>query len=171
MEKKGTLFWITGLSGSGKTTLAKKIYPFIKKKFGPTVHLDGDTLRSIFELHGYSYDERFSNSVKFTKLAKLLTDQGINVIFSIVGLMNKTRNWNRKNINNYIEIFIKTDLKKIISFNKKKIYKNNKKEVVGISIKPQFPKKPDILVNNNLNDNINSLNLKLQKEITKLLIN
>lgn len=171
MKKKGTLFWITGLSGSGKTSLAKKIYPFIKKKFGPTVHLDGDTLRSILDLHGYSYEERFSNSVKFTKLAKLLTDQGINVIFSIVGLMNKTRNWNRKNINNYIEIFIKTDLKKIISFNKKKIYKNNKKEVVGISIKPQFPKKPDILVNNNLNDNINSLNLKLQKEITKLLIN
>jgi adenylylsulfate kinase-like enzyme len=170
MKKKGTLFWITGLSGSGKTTLAKKIFPFIKKKFGATVHLDGDTLRSMLDLHGYSYDERFSNSVKFIKLAKLLTDQGINVVFSIVGLMNKTRNLNRKYINNYIEIYIKTDLKKIISLKKKKIYRNNKKEIVGVNIKPEFPKNPNILVNNNLNDNMNGLNLKLQNEITKLLL-
>ena len=44
---KGILFWITGLSGSGKTTLAKRIMPFIKKKYGSVVHLDGDVLRNI----------------------------------------------------------------------------------------------------------------------------
>ena len=38
------------------------------------------------------------NSKKFTKVAKLLTDQGINVVFSIIGLINKTRSWNKKNI-------------------------------------------------------------------------
>ena len=49
---KGILFWITGLSGSGKTSLAKKIFPIIKKKYGPTVHLDGDSLRNILNLNG-----------------------------------------------------------------------------------------------------------------------
>ncbi len=105
-KKKGILFWITGLSGSGKTTLAKRILPFISRKCGATVHLDGDSLRKILELYGYSFEDRLSNSRKFTKIAKLLTDQGINVVFSLVGLMNKPRNWNRKNIKNYIEIFI-----------------------------------------------------------------
>ena len=101
-KKKGILFWITGLSGSGKTNLAKKILPFIDKKYGLTIHLDGDTLRGILELYGYTFKERISNSKKFTSLAKLLTDQGVNVVFSIVGLMNKPRAWNRRHIEKYI---------------------------------------------------------------------
>ena len=106
IKKKGILFWITGLSGSGKTTLAKKLFPHILKNCGPSVHLDGDTLRKILNLHGYSFKDRIANSEKFTKIAKFLTDQGINVIFSLVGLMDKPRNWNRKNIKKYIEIYI-----------------------------------------------------------------
>ena len=69
-NKKGILFWITGLSGSGKTSLANKIFPFIEKKYGASVHLDGDGLRNILGLHGYSIKERSSNAVKFTKIAK-----------------------------------------------------------------------------------------------------
>ena len=45
-NQKGILFWITGLSGSGKTSIAKKILPLIRKKYGPTIHLDGDALRT-----------------------------------------------------------------------------------------------------------------------------
>ena len=85
--KKGILFWITGLSGSGKTTLAKRILPYIKKKHGPTVHLDGDTMRKILELKDFSFNGRASNLKKFTKLVKILTDQGVNVVFSLIGLM------------------------------------------------------------------------------------
>ena len=159
-KKKGILFWITGLSGSGKTTLAKKLFPYINKKYGLSVHLDGDNLRKILDLHGYSFKDRVSNSKKFTKVAKLLTDQGINVVFSIIGLINKTRSWNKKNIKKYIEIYIKSDVKKIISLNKKKIYKS-KKNIVGINIRPQFPKNPDIIIDNTFNKSLN----KLEKEV------
>tara|TARA_B100000282_G_C31707189_1_gene479285 strand:+ start:153 stop:683 length:531 start_codon:yes stop_codon:yes gene_type:complete len=165
-KDKGILFWITGLSGSGKTTLAKNIFPFIKKKFGPSIHLDGDSLRQILNLKGYSFKERLSNSEKFTKLAKLLTDQGINVVFSLVGLMDKPRNWNRKNIKKYIEIYIKSDVKKIISIKKKNIYRN-KKNLVGVNIKPQFPKKPDITLDNTFQKNLKYLDKEL---INKILI-
>jgi adenylylsulfate kinase len=98
LKKKGILFWITGLSGSGKTSLANMIFPFIEKKYGPSLHLDGDGLRNILDLHGYSFKERASNALKFSKIAKLLTDQGINVVFSIVALMDKSRLWNKKNL-------------------------------------------------------------------------
>lgn len=165
-KDKGILFWITGLSGSGKTTLAKNIFPFIKKKFGPSIHLDGDSLRQVLNLKGYSFKERLSNSEKFTKLAKLLTDQGINVVFSLVGLMDKPRNWNRKNIKKYIEIYIKSDVEKIISIKKKNIYRN-KKNLVGVNIKPQFPKKPDITLDNTFQKNLRYLNKEL---INKILI-
>ena len=166
-KKKGILFWITGLSGSGKTSLANKIFPFIEKKYGASVHLDGDGLRNILDLHGYSFKDRASNAVKFTKIAKFLTDQGINVVFSILALMDKPRLWNKKNIKKYVEIFIKSDVKKIISINKKKVYKK-KKDIVGVSINPQFPKNPHIIIENNFDKDLDILESELRLKIKKI---
>jgi adenylylsulfate kinase-like enzyme len=164
-KNKGILFWITGLSGSGKTSLAKKIYPTIKKKYGPTILLDGDRLRKILKLNGYSYKERLSNTKIYNQIVKFITDQNINVIISLVGLMHIPRNWNRKNIKRYIEIFIKSEVKKIILKDKKKVYKNNK-DVVGLNIKPQFPKAPDIIINNTFEKNLDYLTLELLNKIS-----
>jgi adenylylsulfate kinase-like enzyme len=168
-KKTGFLFWITGLSGSGKTTLAKRILPYIRAKLGTTVHLDGDNLRSILKLDGYSLKDRLSNSEKYTRLVKYLTKQDVNVVFSLVGLMNKPRNWNRINIKNYVEIYIKSDVKKIIKKDKKNIYKK-KKNVVGVNIKPQFPKKPHILIDNTFNKNMASLEVELKNKISKIIL-
>ena len=163
-HKKGILFWITGLSGSGKTTIAKKIFPKNKKKYGPTVLLDGDQFRSALELEGFAYKDRLSNSKKYNNITKILTDQKINIVFSLVCLMNKPRAWNRKHIDNYLEIFIDCELKKIIKKNKKKIYKKNK-NILGLDIKPEFPKNPDIVIKNDFNINTNLLAKKLLKKI------
>ena len=167
-KKEGILFWITGLSGSGKTTLAKKIFPFIKKKYGPTVHIDGDTLRKILNLNGYSYKERLYNTEIYNKLIALLIGQNINVIISLVGLMNKPRVWNRKHIQKYIEIYVKSEIKKIILKDKKKIYKKNK-DVIGVNIKPEFPKSPDIIINNKFDKNIDYLKLELLNKIAVII--
>lgn len=165
LKKNGILFWITGLSGSGKTTLARKILPTIKKRYGPTVHLDGDCLRKILNLNGYSFNERLSNTKIYNKIIKLLTEQNINVLISLVALMNKPRTWNRKYISKYIEIYIKSDIKKIILKDTKKIYKKNK-DVVGLSIKPEFPKSPDITIVNKFDNSIEYLKLDLLKKIS-----
>jgi len=109
-----------------------------------------------------------SYSEIYTKLSKFLTDQGINVVFSLVGLMNKPRAWNKRNIKKYIEIFIKTDIKRIILKGKKKVYKN-KKNIVGVDIKPQFPKNPDIIMENKFNKDLEILQLELQKKISKII--
>ena len=167
--KNGILFWITGLSGSGKTSIANEILPIVKKRYGPTIHLDGDTLRNILDLRGYSLEERLSNSVIYTKTAKYLTSQGINVVFSLVGLMNKPRAWNRKNIKKYIEIYVRSDLKKIIGKDIKKIYRN-KKNIVGLTIKPEFPKKPDIIIDNTFDKNLNVLGKELMIKISKFIL-
>ena len=79
--------------------------------------------------------------------------------------MNKPRAWNRKHIDNYLEIFIDCELKKIIKKNKKKTYKKNN-NIVGVDIKPEFPKKPDILIKNDFKTNTNSLSKILLKKIS-----
>ena len=80
-----------------------------------------------------------------------------------------TRNLNRKTVNNYIEIYIKSDLKKIIKLGKKRIYHSKLKNIVGVDIKPEFPKKPHIVIKNNFKRNTNSLAKELIKKIIKII--
>ena len=170
-KKRGTLIWITGLSGSGKSEIGKLILPMIKKKIGPTVLINGDDLRNIFKLYGYTKKDRLENAKKFYGLYKLITDQGINVIFCVVSMFDAVRSWNKKFINNYIEIYIKTELKKIIQQNKKETYFNNKKNVVGIDIKPELPKNPDITITNDFKKNTKEISKILIKKILKVYVN
>ncbi len=164
-NNKGLLFWITGLSGSGKTQISKKIYPALKRKYGPTIFFSGDDIRRIFQLKGYSNKDRYEIVMKYCKLAKFITSQNINVLFAVIGMMDKIRTWNRKNIENYVEIYIKSDLKKIISNKKKKLYHKHKKNIVGIDIKPEFPKNPHITIVNNFSKDIKSYSKNLIHKI------
>ena len=111
-NNKGILFWVTGLSGSGKTELSKKIYSQITKNYGPTILFSGDDIRRIFKLKGYSSKDRHETAMKYCKLAKFIVAQNINVLFAVIGMVDNVRDWNRKNITNYVEIYIKSDLKK-----------------------------------------------------------
>ena len=168
-DSKGKLFWVTGFSGSGKTQISKKIHSKIKKNYGPTILLSGDDIRKIFNLKSYTYKERNKIVMRYCKLAKLITSQNINVIFAVVGLMHNIRVWNRKNIKNYIEIYIKSDLKKIIQKRKKNIYHQNINNIVGIDIKPELPRKPDIILYNDFKKNIEALSSELVIKIKKYL--
>ncbi|MDC0628370.1 adenylyl-sulfate kinase [Pelagibacteraceae bacterium] len=166
--KKGILFWVTGLSGSGKTTISKKMQNDIQKIYGPTLLISGDDIREIFDFKDYSAAKRLTLVMKYCKFAKFITNQNVNLIFAVVGMMDKIRNWNKKNITNYLEIYIKSDLKKIIKFKKKKIYhEKGVGDIVGLSIKPEFPRNPDIIVNNNLKTDIKSLAKQLINKIQK----
>jgi len=164
--KKHYLFWVTGLPGSGKTAIAKKIYKSIHKKYGPTIELSGDNLRKYFFFNKYDIISRKIYAKKYSEFCKLLTTKGFNVIFSTVSLFHEVQMWNRKNIRGYYEIYIKSDVKKIIKLDKKKIYRTNK-NLVGINLKPEFPKNPDFQINNNFKIDIKILSNLILKNIYK----
>ena len=85
-------------------------------------------------------------------------------------MRDSTRYWNRKNIDNYLEIYIKTNIKTIINANKKKIYhKKNSGDIVGINIKPELPKKADIIINNNFKKSIDVLSKELVRNIRTII--
>ena len=58
--------------------------------------------------------------MKYCKFSKFITDQNINLIFAVVGMMDGIRSWNKKNISNYYEIYIKANIQKIIKAKKRK---------------------------------------------------
>jgi adenylylsulfate kinase len=166
MKKKGFLFWITGLSGSGKTTLAEKILKFVKKNYGPTIIVSVYELRNLFGYNKFDKRSRLKYALSYSKFCKGITDQNINVIFSTVSLYHKVRTWNKKNINNYLEIYIEADIKNLIKNKKKPFYRTKLVNIVGKNIQAEFPKKPDIKINNNFTKSINQLKLELINEIS-----
>ena len=170
IKKKGILFCITGLSGSGKTTLGKAIHKDIIRLYGPTIMISGDDLRKMFNLKGYEYEDRLKITKKYCKFAKYVVDQRINIIFAVVGMFHKARKWNKKNIQNYIEIYIKSNIKDIIQSKKKKIYrKKNPGKLIGIDIKPEYPKNPHITILNNFKVSQIKMKTSLLKKINDLI--
>lgn len=164
-KNKGILFWITGLSGSGKTTIAEKIKKKISNKFGPTLTISGDDLRQLLNFKSFSKKDRLSYAMSYGKFCKYITDKNINIIFSTVSLFNKVQKWNKSNINNYIEIYIETDINEVINKKKKFFYRGNYKNIVGKNLKAEFPKKPNILIKNDFTKPLNKLSKELIKKI------
>ena len=168
-KNQGILFWITGLSGSGKSSIGKILFNKIQNKYGPTIILHGDDLRKIFNLKGYSKEERKRIGIMYIKFLKLIINQKINVIMTVVGLQHSIRELNKKLFKNYVEIFIKSDLRKILKFNKKKIYSKYKTNITGLDLKPEFPKKPDLIINNNFTKTIKEISDNLFKKIIQII--
>lgn len=171
MKKKiGKIFWLTGLSGSGKTTIGKLIHKDITKLFGPTILINGDDIRNIFNIVSYDKKSRLKIGKQYSDFCKFVSYQNINIIITVVGLFYDLHSYNRKNNKNYIEIYIKSKIKNIIKNNKKKIYKKKDVgDIVGINIRPELPKKPDITINNNFKTSMNNLSTQLLNKIKKLI--
>ena len=164
-NKYGICFYIIGLSGSGKSTIGKIIKRDIEKKYGKTILIHGDEIRSIYNLKGYNKDYRLNLGKSNSDLCKLITKQGINIIFTTVGLIHKLQKYNRSNIKNYKEIYIKAEIKTLLRKKEKIFYKRKTKLVWGVDLKPEFPKKPDLIINNNFKKSVKSLSQELIKQL------
>jgi adenylylsulfate kinase len=164
-KKKGIVFWITGLSGSGKSTIGNTIFNDINKRYGKTIIIHGDDIRNIYHLRKYKRKDRLHLGISNSNLCKLISSQGINVIFTTVGLFHELHKYNKANIKKYIEIYIKSSIKNLINNKKKFFYKKKTKFVWGLDIKPQFPRKPTIILKNDFKIPIKKLSENLMKSI------
>lgn len=59
---------------------------------------------------GYSKEDRLKSAIRNSRLCKLLSDQGIDVICCTISMFDAIREWNRENIKNYFEIYLDVSL-------------------------------------------------------------
>ncbi len=147
--KKGTLYWITGLSGAGKTTVGTLLYDKIRQTKSNVVILDGDTLREVFggDL-GYTEDDRRKSAGRNSRICRMLTEQGIDVVCCTISMFDEVREWNRNNIENYREIYLKVSDEVLRERNQKGLYETSQNKLVGFGVKMEEPKNPDMVIVN-----------------------
>jgi len=146
--EKGTVYFFTGLSGAGKTTLGGLFHRRLKARETNVVLLDGDSIRLVYnEDIGYSQESRRKGAGRTFRVAKMLSDQGIDVVVCSICMFSDLRAWNRANIENYREIYIKVDRETLLRRNQKGLYTTGT-NVVGVDLPFDEPKTPDVIVEN-----------------------
>lgn len=166
---EGKVYWITGLSGAGKTTIGTLLYEKIRSKKDNVVLLDGDTLREILKQEGYTNEERNRLAFQYSSLCYMLAKQGIDVVICTIAMYDNVRAWNKVNIKNYKEIYLKVPIKTLINRDQKGLYSRAlRKEifnVLGMDIDFEEPKQPDLII---CNDGKSTPNEVMKKIINKI---
>ena len=148
MESKGTVYFFTGLSGAGKTTIGGLFHQRLKAAKPNVVVLDGDEIRGAFgEDVGYTQEERLRWAQRIFRVCRLLSGQGIDVVVCSIAMYGSVRQWNRANIPNYKEIYVKASRDTLLQRNQKGLYSEGK-NVVGIDLPFEEPQTPDIVLPN-----------------------
>lgn len=159
------VIWISGMPGSGKSTLAKYYYSKYKKKIKNLIHIDGDEFRKAMDNDlGYSIKDREINAFRLTRLVRNFSLQKVNVIISANLIFQTYRNWCKKNISHFLDVYIESpkNILKIRSKKKRSFQiKKNKKNILGIDINVKKPIRPDLVISNNLSKNDFTKKVKL----------
>ncbi len=150
--------WFTGLPGCGKTTIVQRVKVTLSEKGVSTKILQLDEIRrAITPQPRYTEEERDIVYASLAYMAKLLADEGVNVIIDATANRRRYRDFARRLIPNFGEVFIRAPLeicmereaKRKAEFSPKGIYKKADKEkaaVPGVNVAYEEPQSPEIEV-------------------------
>ena len=152
-EPTGRVFWITGLAGAGKTTLAQEFYARMKAWKQNVILLDGDQLREIFpRADGYGREDRLQLAQSYGRLCRVLSEQGSDVICATISLFAECHRWNRENLPEYYEIYVRVPMEVLERRDTKQLYSRARrgeiKDVVGVDLPFDEPESPNVTLDN-----------------------
>jgi adenylylsulfate kinase len=148
---KGVTVWFTGLPCSGKTTIANKVAEILKNKGLKVERLDGDLVREELTCDlGFSRKDRDENIKRVTFVAKLLTRNDVIVLATFISPYRERRKKSRKEIGDFLEVYVKCLLEECIKRDVKGMYKKalegEIKGFTGIDDPYEEPLEPDLII-------------------------
>jgi adenylyl-sulfate kinase len=152
LEHKGFTIWLTGLSGAGKTTISDALEPLLRERgITKLEKLDGDVVRThLSKGLGFSKEDRDTNIRRIGWVAEVLTRNGVCVIASAISPYRDIREQNRRDIGNYIEVYVKCSIPELTRRDVKGLYEKALKGEIanftGISDPYEEPLNPEVIV-------------------------
>lgn len=123
-KEKGFTLWFTGLSGAGKTTVARLVAGILQERGRLVEILDGDEVRQhLSQGLGFSKEDRDTNVRRIAYVASLLTRHGAAVITAAISPYREAREWARKRIGNFVEVYVACPLSVCAQRDVKGLYK------------------------------------------------
>lgn len=150
--------WFTGLPGCGKTTIAQHVKAKLSEKKIDAKILQLDEIRrAITPQPRYTEEERDIVYASLAYMAKLLADEGVNVMVDATANRQRYRDFARRLVPEFGEVFIRADLetcmareaKRKAEFSPKGIYRKaagEKAAVPGVNVAYEEPLSPEIEV-------------------------
>jgi adenylylsulfate kinase len=152
--------WVTGLPGSGKSTVARDMASLIKEKGVRVKVLEMDEIRKVLTPHpAYSEGERSIVYAAIAFMAKLLSDEGVNVIIDATANLKKYRDVAAKLIPMFGEIYVQCPIEICIEREAARkgghaphdIYKKGmagqSSTVPGLNVPYEAPEHPIVIIN------------------------
>jgi adenylyl-sulfate kinase len=152
LEQKGFTVWFTGLSGAGKTTISDAIEPRLRERGITKIEkLDGDVVRThLSKGLGFSKEDRDTNIRRIGWVAQVLTRNGVCVLASAISPYREIRDENRKDIGNFVEVFVKCSIPELTRRDVKGLYEKALKGEIanftGVSDPYEEPLNPEVVV-------------------------
>ena len=150
MKERGFTIWFTGLSGSGKTTLSKRLESELRLRGVQKVELlDGDVIRThLSKGLGFSKEDRDANIKRIGFVCKLLSRNGVVAIAAAISPYREVRDFNRKEIGDFVEVYCKCPLDACIRRDVKGLYRKalagEIKNYTGVDDPYEEPLKPEV---------------------------
>ena len=79
---------------------------------------------------------------------KALAEQGKDVVCCSISMYTEVRAWNRENIENYREVYLKVTQETLYRRDQKKLYSSGTKKVVGVDLPWDEPGHSSVVVQN-----------------------
>jgi adenylylsulfate kinase len=128
MKNLTKVFWLFGRSGAGKTTLGRQLASGLQNRNLPVIYLDGDELRStLCSDLGFSPEARLENHRRIAEIARLLSQQSLNVVVATMAPEHRHRDTVSRILGaNLVWFYVHAPLAVCIERDPKGIYKRAK---------------------------------------------
>ncbi|MEJ6569901.1 MAG: adenylyl-sulfate kinase [Akkermansiaceae bacterium] len=163
LGQKGHVLWLYGLSGSGKSTIAAALERNLHEAGRFSIILDGDNFRNglNFDL-GFSDEDRSENIRRVAEVAKMLSDQGIIVIVSVITPKNALRTLARKIVGpSFRDVFIQASFETCAQRDPKGLYAKvaagEIKQFTGKDSGFEEPSNPELQIDTETNSSVQAV--------------
>src|SRR6266571_2063525 len=151
MLNKGFTIWFTGLSGAGKSTLSEAIERRLRERERSVEVLDGDIVRThLSKGLDFSREGRDTNIKRIAFVCSLLTRNGVACISAAISPYREARGWARKEIGNFVEVYVKCPIEVCRQRDVKGLYKLVDEGKItgftGVDDPYEEPEYPDLVV-------------------------